>query len=88
VVWGFDDYGADTSTVTADLVAGNVAQVFTNDYAFAIITTGGAVKTWGLAAYGGDSSSVAASLTSGVRSIYYNEWTFVAVKDDGSAVAW
>ena len=53
-------------------------------YGVSVLTTSGSVRGW----YGGDTTDVASDLEYDVISITNNEYTFGALKSDGSAVFW
>jgi alpha-tubulin suppressor-like RCC1 family protein len=59
-----------------------------NGFAFAVLTSTGAVITWGEATYGGDSSSVHVSLMSDVVEVVAGEAGYCAIKADGHLVTW
>jgi len=53
-------------------------------YGVSVLTTSGSVRGW----YGGDTTDVASDLEYDVINITNNEYTFGALKSDGSAVFW
>lgn len=78
------------ATFESNLPADKAAwqDVYATGWAFAAVTSDGAVVTFGDSASGGDSSLVASRLGSGVRCIYTTDQAFAALKHDGSVVTW
>ena len=87
VTWGNQNYGGNSSSVSANL-SSDVVSIYATYYAFAALKSNGSVVTWGFSAYGGDSSSVSGSLSSGVVAIYSTDSAFAALKSNGSVIAW
>ena len=59
-----------------------------NLFAFAVLNRQGGVVTWGDSELGGNSSSVAAHIMSGVKAIISGQFSFAALKYDGSVYSW
>ncbi|MFM2587535.1 hypothetical protein [Vibrio sp. TBV020] len=79
--------GTSFTDVRSQLSGVSVSKLFSNEKAFAALTTSGGVITWGNSAYGGDSSSVQAQLTD-VETIYATKGAFAALKTNGELVVW
>ena len=80
-----------TSNVMKDispLLKTGVADVFSNETAFAALKDDGSVVTWGSRDEGGDAGSQAESLRDNVKKIFSNKNAFAALKENGSVVAW
>ena len=80
--------GLENGALVTAVQTKSCTKVAATKLAFACITAASSVITWGHARVGGDSSRVAAALSSGVVSLVSNGFAFVAIKVDGSAVAW
>lgn len=66
----------------------NVASIVGNGYAFAALTSTGAVVTWGKPLCGGEIPfDKVSALSSGVTAIYHTERAFAALKN-GAVIAW
>eukprot|EP01048_Picozoa_sp_COSAG05_P014157 COSAG05_NODE_1577_length_4502_cov_3.764706_3_plen_127_part_00 len=77
-----------TESVKNQLQSG-VVKIYHNSFAFAALTTSGAVITWGRAPYGGDSSATNGELLSDVVEVYTNGgWSWSALKKNGRVVRW
>ena len=96
VTWGYSRNGGDSSNVSSQL-SGGVTKIVSTDRAFAAIKNDGSIVTWGDPHYGGDMTSesllgdrtsVSDQLTSGVRDIFSTLAAFIALKNNGSVVAW
>jgi len=72
----------------------NVVAIYSNQYGFAGLTSTGRVATWGTgsqyetAYYDSDYYSVTSSLQSGCVDVFSQPNNFVALKSDGTIVAW
>jgi len=87
ITWGSSLYGGDSSTVSTQLQSG-VTAIYSTQYAFAALKTGGKAVTWGNSTYGGNSSTVSADLQSDISAIYSTGQAFAALKQYGSVVTW
>ena len=89
VVTSFNSGGLVT---ISDQTLTNVVAIYSNHYGFAGLTSTGRVATWGsgsqyeTAYY--DSSSVTSSLQTGCIDVFSQPLNFVALKSDGTIVAW
>jgi hypothetical protein len=86
VAWGNRWFGADTSSVAAQIASG-VQFVAHTSAAFAALKADGSVVTWAVAKTGGDSSAVQAALVD-VATVVSNMYAFAAITDTGAVVAW
>ena len=72
----------------------NVVAIYSNAYGFAGLTSTGRVATWGsgsiyeVSIYDSDYYSVTSSLQSGCIDVFSQPYSFVALKNDGTTVAW
>lgn len=75
----------------SNLLQSNIAALYSNYGAYAVIKSNGSVVAWGQQDNGGDLLSpinVSGNLQSNVKCIYNNYYAFAALKTDGSVVAW
>ena len=96
VTWGYPSHGGNSSGVSSRLSAG-VTKIVPSLRAFAALKSDGSVVVWGDPQYGGDMTvvnpleptfSVSDRLTGNVRDIFSTLAAFIALKNDGSVVAW
>lgn len=63
--------------------------VYSNKYAFAFLMADGSIETCGHAGWGGDSKRVLSNIRShGIKSVYFNNHTFIAKLLNDSVVHW
>jgi hypothetical protein len=79
VAWGKYGNGG-----TAPYGLSGITEIYSNPYAFAVLTADGSVVAWGEGIYGG---SAPTGLT-GVAQIFSTTRAFAALKTDGTVVAW
>jgi hypothetical protein len=67
----------------------NVVDIYTNGYqAYAALTSSGKVVTWGYYIRGGNKGTAETFLSSGIVKVFPGLDSFVALKNDGTAVSW
>ena len=101
VTWGHENYAANSSSVSESLV--NVVSIVSNQgvyySAFAALKSNGSVVAWGRADVGGNTSitigsghlagnTLQSQINSGVVALYYTNYAFAALKNNGDLIWW
>jgi hypothetical protein len=85
VGWGDAEKGANIPLDIAS--SGNIKAIFSNEYAFAALTTEHSIVAWGTSYYGGNLPPDVASLNN-VKTIFATKSAFAALTTESKVISW